>query len=198
MAIVVLRPSRIGLTLNTRATTSPHNDPWVLVVETGNGVRGANSYATVDYAKSYFIGRRLYSSAWTTAERDVQAVALKQASLWLDAEFAWSGRIPLALGQGMAWPFLDATDRYGKPVVGVPKQVRDATCELAMYLLTEDRFKAREGIGLKSLRVDVISLVFDKEDVPEIFPAYVGRMLVGLGVPVRGIGTIRTVRLQRV
>lgn len=193
-----LSPSLVVLRLLANAAIHPYSDPTVLVVENGAGVRGANSYGSLQQANSYFIGRRLYSSAWTVASNDMKATALRQASFLLDAEFTWSGTTPVNEDQGLAWPFTNATDKYNRPVTGVPKAVRDAMFELAFYLLAEDRLVARQGIGLKSLKVDTVSLVFDKDDSPQTFPSHVSRLLTGLGTAVRGSNTIRTVRLLRV
>lgn len=196
--LVYLKPKLSVITVNGRASARPHDNVYTLTVETGAGVTGSNSYGTVDEARRYFVGRRLFSSAWTTATRETQTIALKQASAALDAEFTWSGTAAVSETQGMAWPFTDATDKYGRTVTGLPKAVKEATFELAMFLLAQDRFVAREGVGLKSLKVDVISLVFDKSDGPLTFPAHVSRMLSGLGEPVRGGNTIRNVKIYRV
>lgn len=193
-----LNPTATRLSLVGRADLAPTYDPYHLVYEGGAGVTGANAYGTVEQARAYFIGKRLHSSAWTVASRETQIVALKQASALLDSEFTWTGTTPVNEAQGLAWPFTDATDRYGNAVMGVPRSVREATFELAFYLLAQERLVGREGVGLTSLRVDVISLVFDKTDTPQTIPPHVSRMLVGIGNPVRSAGTIRTVDLKRV
>lgn len=196
--MAVLTPKRTCFSFTSSASFYPQADPLHLVVESGQGTRGANSYVTVNYASNYFIGRRLYSSAWTIATNDVRLVALKQASALLDTEFEWSGTGPLQTYQGLAWPRVDAVDRDRNVVTGVPKQIKDAVCELAFYLLAEDRLVGQEGVGLKSLRVDVISLVFDKSSSPATYPPHIIRMVSGFGAPLKGTGTIRTVPLTRV
>lgn len=198
MAIRYLQPKTLRITVNARAAVSPHDNTHVLVVENGSGVTGANSYVTVDQARKYFVGRRLFSSAWTTATRETQTIALKQASALLDYEFTWTGSEKVSATQGLSWPFTDAVDRYNAAVTGVPQAVRDATCELAFFLLAQDRLVSRSGVGLKSLKVDTVALVFDKSDGPETFPSHVARLLTGLGFATRVAGTIRNVKLRRV
>lgn len=198
MAALYLTPNTSRLKLTGRAVLSPSYDPYRLIYEPGSGVVGANSYATVAQARAYFVGRRLHSAAWILATADTQAIALKHASALLDAEFTWTGTTPVNARQGLAWPFTDAVDRYGNEIVGVPKAVRDATCELALHILAQDRLVEREGVGLLSLRVDVISMTFDKKDTPRAIPPHVARMLVGYGQMVRSTGTIKNVDLYRV
>jgi hypothetical protein len=83
-------------------------------------------------------------------------------------------------------------------ITGLPKKVHDATCEVAMYLLAQDRLVPRDAVGITSLQVDVIRIVFDKTQTPLLFPEYVSRMLNGLGVPIRSATQIRNTKLYRV
>lgn len=189
-------PHAIQLRFVQRASRYVRTDPLRLIVEGGGGTPHANSYASLSYANDYFVGRRLYSSAWTAALDDVKIVALKEASMVLDAEFYWTGAAQLNPAQGLGWPRTKAYDRYRNAITGVPKQVRDATCELALYLLAQDRLVARDGVGISSLRVDVIAIVFDKSQSPQTFPDHVARLLNGLGVPLRN-GQVRNVKLFR-
>ena len=175
----------------------PNADPLFLIVEGGTGTPRANSYASLAYANNYFIGKRLFSSAWVASTDDVKTIALKEATFVLDAEFAWTGEGTHTKTQGLQWPRRKAYDRDGRHVTGVPKRVRDATCELAMYLLAQDRLVGREGVGIHSLKVDVIQIVYDKTDAPETFPPHVARMLIGYGSPMRG-AQVRNVKLYRV
>lgn len=198
MSAYYLELDRVSVSLEAQVAFAPEtSDPLVLIVEDGSGVPGANSYVSIEYARSYFIGRRLYSSAWTVASRETQEIALRMASVVLDAEFSWSGTLPVNSAQGLAWPFQDAVDRYGNAVVGVPKALKDAVCETALWLLAQDRLVDAQGNGLKSLKVDVITLVFDKTETPTTFPPIVSRLLYGLGAIIKST-TIRNIKLFRV
>ena len=192
---MTLSPAQISLTVSLRGNYRPVSN---FIVETGAGDPYANSYVSLEYARSYFVGRRLHSSAWTAATTENKLIALKQASFALDNEFIWKGT-PLTETQALGWPRTGALDRYKveRGTASVPREVKDATCELAMYLLAEDRLVGASGVGLKRLRVDVIELEFDKSQAPETFPAFVARMLNGLSEPVRGRGMIKTVTLER-
>lgn len=170
-----------------------------LVVETGEGLPGADSYISLADANAYFIGKRLHSSAWTAALDATKEIALAQASLLLDAEFTWTGQVRVE-DQGLGWPRVGAYDRNNRlrPDDEVPKEVKYAVCEVAFYLLNEDRLVGTQGVGLKRLRVDVIELEYkDSGTAPQTFPPHVSRLLNGLGDPVRGRGLIKTVSLRR-
>lgn len=196
--MTILVPSRLDLRIAAQLSLLPNEDPYLLIVETGIGVAHANSYASLESARNYFVGRRLYSSAWIAASDDDKKIALKQASNVLDSEFFWAGDGALTTTQGLAWPRVNARDRDNKIISGLPKKVHDATCEVAMYLLAQERLIARDGVGLSSITVDVIKLVFDRKQSPLLFPEYVSRMLNGYGTPVRSATQIRNVHLYRV
>lgn len=170
-----------------------------MIVETGVGRPDANTYVSLEQAKAYFIGKRLHSSAWNAARSADKETALRQASMLLDAEFKWSGR-PLNPNQGLGWPRLGATDKHDQPRDRqVPNEIKNATCELALYLLDADRLQARQGVGMKRVRVDVIEIEYSEKggSSPETYPSYVARMVNGLGEAIRGRKTMQTVRLRR-
>lgn len=191
-----LVPVRNVLKLRARGRLTPPPTTITLVLENGTGLTQANTYASLEYARQYFIGRRLHSSAWTVASDETRMAALMQATRLLDQEFIWSGK-PLVAEQALGWPRTGATDKYNVARTGVPREIRDATCELAFYLLAEERMLPAQGVGIKYLKVDTIEMEFAKDEAPQTFPAYIARGLNGLGDPVRGRGTIRTVTLKR-
>lgn len=169
-----------------------------LTPEDGTGVTGADSYISLQDALAYFTGRRLYSAGWTSASTVDKEIALRQASLTLDNEFTWSGTTPVSETQGLAWPFTDATDRKGNTVEGLPREIQYAACEVALYLLAQDRYSDQQGVGIDTLKVDTISIKFDKTESPRTFPPHVTRMLQGLGYAVKTSGTVRNTKLYRV
>lgn len=75
-----------------------------LVVETGTGVIGADSYASVAEADAYWAGRSgADAAAWAAALLPAKEAALRDASLFIDV-YHLSGYGPLVDGQGLAWP----------------------------------------------------------------------------------------------
>lgn len=170
-----------------------------LVVEDGTGLENAESYISLADANAYFIGKRLHSSAWTASIDAVKETALRQATLLIDSEFTWTGTILMTDPvQALAWPRKDAYDRYGRARNSeVPQEVKYAVCELAHYLLDQDRLVGVQGEGIRRLRVDVIEIEYKDGTTPHTFPPHVARMLNGLGESVRSRGLIRTVSLRR-
>lgn len=170
-----------------------------LVVEDGTGLENSNTYISLADANAYFVGKRLHSSAWTSALDATKETALQQASLLLDSEFTWTGKILVTDPvQALGWPRTGATDRYGRARDSeVPIEVKNATCELAHYLLDQDHLVGVTAEGIRRLRVDVIDIEYKDSTAPHTFPPHVARMLNGLAEPVRGSGQIRTVSLRR-
>lgn len=170
-----------------------------VVVEDGTGLANSNSYISLVDANAYFVGKRLHSTAWTTALDATKEIALQQATLLLDSEFTWTGTIlktdPV---QALAWPRTGAVDRYNRARDSeVPQEVKYAVCELAHYLLDQDRLIGVQSEGIRRLRVDVIEIEYKDGTTPHTFPPHVARMLNGLGESVRARGLIRTVSLRR-
>lgn len=193
---MALSPNPIVLTLELRAAFKPAIvDPKRLIVETGSGVPSANSYISLEDARAYFIGRRLNSAGWTSAQSELQEAALKQASAILDAEFTWTGTTPVNPNQGLLWPFIDARDRYFRAITGIPKVLKEAVCELAFFLLSGSTNQDQPGMGIKELKVDVITIVFDKSDQVTTIPPHIVRMLYGIGFQSRG--SIRNIKMIR-
>lgn len=76
-----------------------------LVVETGFGIIGAESYASVAEADAYW-GQRGGNPAWAAASQEAKEGALRLASEHIDM-FHLSGRPAFVDGQGLAFPFED-------------------------------------------------------------------------------------------
>lgn len=107
-----------------------------LTVETGTGVAGAESYATVAYIDAYWAARThtsLYTT-WsgassTTAKKEGAA---REATAYIDA--VWGpyyrgvrrGRV-----QGLLWPRTGAKDDAGYPLPDLPPELQAAVAELA-------------------------------------------------------------------
>ena len=64
--------------------------PFTLVEETGSGVAGANSYATVSQADTYFESQ-IYKDQWIGASATRKAQSLAMATSTLDTLVAWNG-----------------------------------------------------------------------------------------------------------
>jgi hypothetical protein len=157
-----------------------------LIKEDGTGKADANSYADLAEADAYFEAR-LHSSLWTEGVEDENARALIFATLLIDALFRFEGWKRTA-EQARQWPRLrcpDAEHSGGSkflPDNTVPVCLREATCELARFLLAEDRTGDAEGIGLRSLSIEgALKMVFDPARPKPVVPEFVQAMLARVG-----------------
>ena len=109
-----------------------------LIVETGAGLTDANSFITVAYFREYCGARGYDLAAYTLAEIEA---ALIRSSQFLTYSVTWkgyrkNGRTDAEGYQGLAWPRYYVTDAEGYDVTDrVPREVMEATCELAIYEL---------------------------------------------------------------
>jgi len=100
------------------------------VVETGDGVAGANSYASVQYFRDHHDSRAVDTSS--IADAAVQAM-LVAASDYIDAKFGRRFRgYRKTKAQPLQWPRTNAIDRDGYLLEGVPRQVATAASELGL------------------------------------------------------------------
>ena len=139
-------------------------------------VAGANSNSYVDlpYAEAY-AESRLGSSVWTDeGDDDVKATTLIHSTRVLDSVYDWNGWLANDT-QALRWPRDGAlnydqafgpnsmydfdstlTAYYDRTII--PKPVKDATCELAISLLTSGSYKATiqdlKDVKVGPLRVD--------------------------------------------
>lgn len=116
-----------------------------LTPETGAGVAGADSYATLAQVLAYWQARTHdpLSAAWTGAATDaLREGAIREATGYLDAHYGQRYRgIRRGYVQGREWPRSEACDDAGYPLPDLPPQLVDAVCELAARALSA-RLKA--------------------------------------------------------
>lgn len=120
---------------------------------------GVNSYRTVEEASTYF-ETRLDASAWVEASEPRKIAALATAARLMN-DFKWSGYV-VNLEQPLAFP---RQVRYFDPRLGtnvlagnsVPSRVKDAQCEMALHLLTNENLLDDAG-SVQSIEVGPIGL----------------------------------------
>jgi hypothetical protein len=111
-----------------------------LVVETGAGISGADSYASVAVIDAYWGNRQhtAFYTAWNAASAEVKEGAAREASEYLDARLATSYRgIRKGYLQGLEWPRSEARDDDDFDLPALPPQLIKATCELASRAVTK-------------------------------------------------------------
>jgi hypothetical protein len=183
-----------------------------LVVEDGTGKTDANTYVSRADATSHLEGH-LYATGWTGATDANKDAALAMATRIIDAGMNFNGA-KTEQAQALQWPRYqcinsDAGDLQGLSVENgtlqlsgyyydaneIPKCLKDATCEMALFLLRSDRTADHDGVGLRSARIGPLEVAFSKGDTRTILPEVVQMFLSKLGYVVgRGAGMVKLVR----
>lgn len=162
-----------------------------LTPEDGTGLANANSYASLaDFAG--YAEAHLYTGAWASADDARRSVALAMATRTINALVTFRGE-PYGDTQSLDWP------RAGVLLPSpVPQRLKDATCELAMDLLSGNRLADPDSAGIAELGLGqgALTLKFAPDDRPEPLTEIVKALLAPLGT-IRGIGT-GTTRVRRV
>lgn len=117
-----------------------------ITVEDGTGVAGAESYASVADADTYW-GKRTHQALYTTwdgASTAEKEGALREATTYVEARWGQFYRgVKRGNAQGLQWPRSDAEDDTGYPLPDLPPELASAVAELAARavsaLLAEDR-----------------------------------------------------------
>lgn len=105
-----------------------------LTVQDDSGtVADANGYITVLEFQAYHGHRANDVSAY---DEDAIAAAIVRASGYLDTRFRFKGRRLNLRDQSTEWPRANCYDSDRAYVLGVPKEVKDATAEYALRALT--------------------------------------------------------------
>lgn len=189
-------------------TTSPPDTTNLpaMVVEDGSIVAGANSYATLAYANAYMAANIHGNPQWLALTQLEQQALLIWATRYLDQRATWNGITATAYlyreggvnvidrwavhtippnftPQVLRWPRFGVWDIDNNPIWfnQMPKQLLDATCEMARYLIAQDRSLERPQDGLTELKVDVLSIKFLPDyELPQV-PDQISFMIRGLG-----------------
>jgi hypothetical protein len=135
------------------------------------GAPDANSYATVADGDAYHEAH-LYATAWTGATEPNKTIALVMATRVLDARCRWKGTA-VSDAQALGWPRYNVADPNTGYILShllIPRQVREATCELARTLLAGDRTadNQADAQGLTKLKAGPVELEFKDFIVPKV------------------------------
>jgi len=168
-----------------------------LIKEDGSIVSDANSYADLDDANTYF-STRLNSTSFVSETDDNKAIALIQATRAIDNYLTHKGYKVLD-DQSLEYPRIGYRDlnqnvnqyNYIFPAL----KLKEATCELAIYMLDDDRLVSDSMNGIKSIKV-AGSIEIQTTDKTEdlIIPNHVFRILSKYATKKSGSGIIKTYR----
>ena len=139
----------------------------------------ANSYADVAYADDFF-SNTIGNDSWPAILSNKEA-ALIESTRILDSQFDWLGIIA-SNEQALRFPRKALYDVDGRliPETIIPKLLKDATCNLAYYLLENGGLNQTQS-DLKGLKIGPIDLKFTGGVSVIGVPKFVVRSLQSLG-----------------
>jgi hypothetical protein len=161
-----------------------------VIVETGVGVEGANSYASVSDADAYFLTRPR-SDTWTPLTDDQKGALLIHGTRLLDAAILWDGE-RVSTGQALAFPRLFPDADYEVPVL--PPSIKVALYELAITLNARDLTADPSLAGITSLEVGPIKIAADTVKPAAAIPRFVRDILSPYGTAREASASVRLIR----
>lgn len=152
-----------------------------LVVEDGTGLADANSYVSETDFDAYCDDRAI-----SPTSGDVEA-ALVRASASLDGAYRaqYPGYRTNTRVQGLEWPRTAAYDYEGNliPEDEIPKEVTQATCELAVRELASPGSTAPDldrGGDIRSIRAGSVAIEYGANSTPETIYTIVDGIMASL------------------
>ena len=162
------------------------------VVETGQGLRDATSYASVEEADDWN-DNRPHGQSWATLEELPKQQALVWATTLLDDLISWYGNTTYVLEaaqvnnvnqvQRLQWPRYGVEGKSGYILDQnrIPDFLKNATAEYARILAAKDRTVEPQTQGFSQLKVGPVSLNIDKYNQLEPLPRSVRILVAGYG-----------------
>ena len=150
-----------------------------MVYEDGLGWPDANSYATVEAAKSYFDDIKFDYSAYDNKGNEIEA-ALIRATAFIDTYKRWPGKKATA-EQGLEWPRAGAYDMNGYLLQYVPDAIRSATMQAAIKELQEPFYFTKDaGEKVKREKIGEIEIEHTWENTYTMIDQYL-RKIINIG-----------------
>lgn len=174
-----------------------------IIVESGSGSdTSVNSYISLADANTYFAAAVVHAD-WDAATDDLKTRLILTAVKILDSCVEFNG-FKANILQPLQWPRVEARDpnQYGGAYyrrpdtylaqyfdsTTVPKGIKDATCEMARFLLqaqnaSDDRTADAPGKGIEEFEIfQGLKVKFSKADQRPIIPDALNMMLSDFGV----------------
>lgn len=133
------------------------------------GGASANSYVSVEDADN-LIERRLHVTNWTGSTSATKKSGLMWATRILD-RYYWKGEKTFST-QALRHPRTYMLDLDGNELDGttIAFFLVEATVELTLFLIEEDRTADPDGIGFKRLKIGSLELEPDTVRAPAVLP----------------------------
>lgn len=147
-----------------------------LVLQPDPSLPDYNSFASLEEANAYF-EKRLHTTAWTGAITATKEAALTWATIQLSGGLEWKGartsgeqllafpRTGLSYSEETDISYVDIIVSSSTP----PIEIKQATSELAFWLIQADKTAESDLAGFKRLKVDSIEIEPLAKDRPDWF-----------------------------
>jgi len=166
-----------------------------VIVETGAGITGANSYRSIADIDAWVLTNP-HDTTWTA----LTDAAKNGYTVWscrlMNEQMDWDGWQSDS-DQALDLPRSGMVDKNGNSIDDdeIPTEVQNAQSELARLLVIEDRTADNGMLGFKQIEVGSINLVADKNDRAPVMAAAVFDMLRAFGDKAVTTGISRTIRI---
>lgn len=168
-----------------------------LIVETGEGLANANSYASIAEANAYFLERN--DAEWAALTDSAKGASLINATEFLDSTFAdaYSGS-KSTYEQALQWPRIDAiSDRFDLASNIVPREIKIATYQMALRASRGKPLVADQSQRVKREKVDVLEIEYQDSSSPAEVYSYVNSILKPILSQAPSNGSFNQVRIVR-
>ncbi len=161
-----------------------------LTIDASVGGVASNSYITLANAEIYF-EKRLNADNWDAASAENKNKALANATIRIDHEDFLGLKTDVTSPQALKWPRVGMLDIDMLSILStiLPKELTEATCEMALALLTSDLQSENALTQFKSLKVDTIEIepnLRSSNELPDEVFRLIGHFIASLDRMVRG------------
>ena len=164
--------------------------PTLIITPSGET---SNAYITEAEGDTYHEGR-LNNSEWTAGTQATKEASIIWATRVLDSMFEWKGSIS-DNDQALDWPRIGVYNKKNQYLdsEAIPKEVKDATAELAFQLIKQDRLILDEpdNAGVKAFSLGSIKFAFDAQDRADLIPSWVQTLLAPLSTNSSSVVSLR-------
>lgn len=169
--------------------------PFELIVEDGSIVEGANSYVGLDEADRYLDIDPRGGPKWAGLEEEERERLLAYATRYIDENYIFAGR-PTTREQELKWPRRGMTDIDGYHVADavIPRELRHATAQLAVWLDANDPAGQGSETGIKRFRNEEVEMEWQDGHEFRELPNHVTRLLAAFGTGPGQRGQRRIIR----
>lgn len=155
---------------------------FTFTVEDGSIVPDANSFVSVVEADDILAIDFRKTPEWNALVEEDKQLMLAAATRYLEDNYLWYGR-KVEPDQPLAWPRYGMEDKERMCIAPgvIPKELKRAVAQLAVWLRTNDGNEMLDGEGIRRFRSDDIEIEFQDGYYGRTAPEFLSRLLVCFG-----------------